>query len=109
MPDFAVGANLPWLDYGHDCGGNAWQPGAGLREDGEGSILGLDDRVFPDLDTARGCSLRPRSILEMAREAGYSGALAWSALAEDRATDAASCHEAIKGFRSPGAPASRTA
>lgn len=313
MPDFAVGANLPWLDYGLDFGSNAWQPGgglarperrermrralsdlaasgaeivrwwllgdgrAGLREDGEGRILGLDDRVFPDLDAAveglreaglraifvladfrwlgaprvangvrlggrrdhvrdparrarlvesvfaplaerygrepaiaawdlmnepewatlavgtldprgsvsrremraflgetasafrsrvtqplsvglastrwlslldglpldhhqvhwyesldplttlvrpvetlalgrplllgefptRGSSVRPRSVLEMAREAGYSGALAWSALADDRATDAAACHEAIRGFRA--APASRTA
>jgi hypothetical protein len=88
MPDFAVGANLPWLDYGHDFGRNAWQPQgglarperrarmrralcdlaasgaeivrwwllgdgrAGLREDGEGRVLGLDDRVFPDLDAA---------------------------------------------------------
>jgi len=315
MPDFAVGANLPWLDYGQDFGRNAWQPEgglarperrermrralgelaasgaavvrwwllgdgrAGLREDAEGRILGLDDRVFPDLDAAveglreaglralfvlldflwldaprvvngarlggrrdhvrdparrarlvesvfvplaerygrepalagwdlmnepewatlavgtldprrsvsrremraflgetasafrsrvtqplsvglasarwlslldglpldhhqvhwyssldplttlvrpvetlalgkplllgefptRGASLAPRAILEMAREAGYSGALAWSALAEDRATDAVACHEAIRGFRGPGASASRTA
>jgi hypothetical protein len=314
MPDFAVGANLPWLDYGQDFGGNAWQPGgglarperrermrralsdlaasgaeivrwwllgdgrAGLRED-EGGILGLDDHVFPDLDAAveglhetglraifvlvdflwfdaprvvsgvrlggrrdhvrdaarrarlvdrvfvplaeryarepaiagwdlmnepewatlavgtldprrsvsrremraflgetasalrsrvtqplsvglasarwlslldglpldhhqvhwyetldplttlvrpvetlargrplllgefptRGSSVGPRSILDMAREAGYSGALAWSALADDRATDAAACHEAIRAFRGPGAPASGTA
>jgi hypothetical protein len=312
MPDFTVGANLPWLDYGQDFGRNDWQPGgglarperrermrralsalaasgaeivrwwllgdgrAGLREDAEGRILGLDDRVFPDLDAAveglreaglgaifvlvdflwldaprvvngvrlggrrdhvrdparrarlveqvfaplaeryarepaiagwdlmnepewatlavgtldprrsvsrremraflgetasafrsratqplsvglasarwlslvdglpldhhqvhwysgldpvttlvrpvetlargrplllgefptRGCPLPPRSILEMAREAGYSGALAWSALADDRATDEAACHEAIRGFR---ASAARTA
>ena len=88
MPDFTVGANLPWLDYGLDFGGNAWQPEgglsrperrarmrralaglaasgaevvrwwllgdgrAGLREDGEGRVLGLDDRVLPDMDAA---------------------------------------------------------
>jgi hypothetical protein len=55
----------------------------------------------------RGSSLPPRSILEMARAAGYSGALAWSALAEDRASDAGACHDAIRGFRTP--PAARTA
>jgi hypothetical protein len=88
MADFTVGANLPWLDYGLDFGGNAWQPEgglsrperrermrralaglaasgaevvrwwllgdgrAGLREDGEGRVLGLDDRVLPDMDAA---------------------------------------------------------
>lgn len=30
MADFAVGANLPWLDYGLDFGANAWQPEGGL-------------------------------------------------------------------------------
>jgi hypothetical protein len=88
MPEFVVGANLPWLDYGQDFGANAWQPQgglsrperrerarralgdlaesgaslvrwwllgdgrAGLREDAEGGIAGLDDRVFADVDAA---------------------------------------------------------
>jgi hypothetical protein len=314
MPDaFAVGANLPWLDYGHDFGRNAWQPQgglarpertermrralgglaesgatlvrwwligdgrAGLREDGEGRVAGLDDRFLPDVDAAvrglreaglralfvlvdflwldaprlvggvrlggrrdhvrdparrarlvetvfaplaerygsepavagwdvmnepewatlgvgtldprrsvsrremraflaetarvfrsaakqplsvglasarwlplldglpldhvqvhwyesldpvttlarpvesfsagrpaflgefptRGASLSPREILEIARAAGYSGAYAWSALADDRATDAAACHAALRGFGP--SPAPRTA
>ncbi len=34
----------------------------------------------------------------MAREAGYSGALAWSALAADRATDARACHDALRDW-----------
>ena len=36
----------------------------------------------------RGASLSPAAILDLARGAGYRAALAWSALAEDRATDA---------------------
>jgi hypothetical protein len=88
MPDLLVGANLPWLDYGHDFGANAWRPRggvarpdrreplrralgdlaasgatlvrwwllgdgrAGLREDAAGEIDGLDDFFFPDLDAA---------------------------------------------------------
>jgi hypothetical protein len=52
----------------------------------------------------RGASLSPRAILEIARAAGYSGAFAWSALADDRATDAAACHAALRGFSSAPAP-----
>jgi hypothetical protein len=40
----------------------------------------------------------------MARTSGYTGALAWSALAEDRATDARACHEALRAFRPPPSP-----
>jgi hypothetical protein len=46
----------------------------------------------------RGASLPPRVIFEMAREAGYAGALAWSALADDRATDARACHDALRAW-----------
>jgi hypothetical protein len=52
----------------------------------------------------RGASLGPRAILEIARQAGYSGALAWSSLATDRATDALACHEALRGFAPRAAP-----
>ena len=44
----------------------------------------------------RGASLPPATILRIAREAGYSAALAWSALAEDRATDPQACHLALR-------------
>lgn len=43
----------------------------------------------------RGCSLPPGRILEIAAAAGYSGALAWSLLATDHATDGAACASAI--------------
>jgi len=46
----------------------------------------------------RGASLAPERLLEIAREAGYSGALAWSALASDAATDAAACLGALRSF-----------
>jgi hypothetical protein len=53
----------------------------------------------------RGASLAPRAILEIAREAGYSGALAWSALAADRATDSLACHDSLRGWAArPAAP-----
>jgi len=57
----------------------------------------------------RGSSLPPRSILEMAREAGYSGALAWSALADDRATDSRACLDALRDWCGRLAPAPREA
>jgi hypothetical protein len=34
MADFAVGANLPWIDYGLDFGGNLWQPRGGVSRSG---------------------------------------------------------------------------
>jgi hypothetical protein len=43
----------------------------------------------------RACSLPPERILELAAEAGYSGALAWSLLATDRATDGGACATAL--------------
>lgn len=46
----------------------------------------------------RGASLSPRSILDMAREAGYAGALAWSALATDHATDGKACHHVLRDW-----------
>jgi hypothetical protein len=39
MPEFVVGANLPWLDYGLDFGANAWQPGGGLARPERGQRL----------------------------------------------------------------------
>jgi hypothetical protein len=53
----------------------------------------------------RGASVSPHAILELAREAGYSGALAWSALATDRATDSLACHGALRTWCGRVAPA----
>jgi len=44
----------------------------------------------------RGASLPPERIFEIASQAGYSGALAWSALASDTATDATACLAALR-------------
>ena len=59
-------------------------PGPGLRA----PLLG----EFP----TRGASLPPERIFEIAEQAGYSGALAWSALATDTATDCAACLAALR-------------
>lgn len=48
----------------------------------------------------RGASVPPERVLEIARAAGYSGALAWSALAQDTATDKHACLGALRGFTS---------
>jgi hypothetical protein len=45
----------------------------------------------------RGSALQPREIVEAARRAGYGGALAWSLLADDAASDAAGCALALAG------------
>jgi len=88
MPEFVVGVNLPWLDYGQDFGRSAWRPRGGLAqperrerlrrelgelaasgaslvrlwllgdgrsglvEDADGRPLGLDEHFFPDMDAA---------------------------------------------------------
>jgi hypothetical protein len=44
----------------------------------------------------RGASVAPERIYEIADAAGYSGALAWSALAGDAATDGAACLAALR-------------
>jgi hypothetical protein len=44
----------------------------------------------------RGASLPPERIFEIAALAGYSGALAWSALASDTATDGSACLAALR-------------
>jgi hypothetical protein len=88
MVELAIGANLPWLEYGQDFGASAWRPRGGvsqpdLRErmcealvrladagaevvrwwllgdgraglllDADGELVGLDDYVFADMDAA---------------------------------------------------------
>jgi hypothetical protein len=53
----------------------------------------------------RGASLAPADLLDLAAAAGYAGALAWSALATDRATDARACHAVLRSWRARPAPA----
>ena len=71
--------------------------------------LGLGRPLLLGEFPTRGASVPPRVILEMAREAGYAGALAWSALADDRATDARACHDALRAWCGRPAPPSREA
>lgn len=71
--------------------------------------LGLGRPLLLGEFPTRGASVPPRAILEMAREAGYAGALAWSALADDRATDARACHDALRAWCGRPVPPSREA
>ncbi len=71
--------------------------------------LGLGRPVILGEFPTRGASVPPRALLEMAREAGYAGALAWSALADDRATDARACHDALRAWCGRPAPPTREA
>jgi hypothetical protein len=32
MPELVVGANLPWLEYGHDFGASSWNPRGGVAQ-----------------------------------------------------------------------------
>jgi hypothetical protein len=45
-PEFFVGANLPWLDYGIDFGANAWRPQGGVAEPEQAREL---DTAFAEL------------------------------------------------------------
>jgi hypothetical protein len=49
--------------------------------------LGLDRPVILGEFPTRGSRLAPSEILDTSRRAGYAGALAWSALADDEASD----------------------
>ncbi len=71
--------------------------------------LGLGRPVALGEFPTRGASLPAAAILQIAREAGYSAALAWSALAEDRATDAQACHLALRQWSGRPAPDVRRA
>jgi hypothetical protein len=67
--------------------------------------LGLGRPLLLGEFPTRGASLPPQAILEIAREAGYAGALAWSAQADDRATDAQACHGALRAWNArPSSP-----
>jgi hypothetical protein len=68
--------------------------------------LGLGHPLLLGEFPTRGASVPPRAIFEMAHEAGYAGALAWSALSDDRAADARACHDALRAWCGRPAPPS---
>jgi hypothetical protein len=65
------------------------------------SGFGLDRPVILGEFPTRGSSRSPEEIVRAAREAGYAGALAWSALAGDEASDAGAMARSLR----PGGPA----
>jgi hypothetical protein len=58
--------------------------------------LGLDRPVLLGEFPTRGSRRAPSDIVAAARRAGYTGALAWSVLAEDRASDFASAADQLR-------------
>lgn len=71
--------------------------------------LGLGRPLLLGEFPTRGASLSPEAILGIAREAGYSGALAWSALSSDRATDPVACRVALRAWSARPGPDVRRA
>jgi hypothetical protein len=67
-------------------------------------LLGLGRPPLLGEFPTRGASLPPHAIFEMAREAGYAGALAWSALADDRATDTQACRDSLRACSGRASP-----
>ncbi len=65
------------------------------------AALGLDRPVILGEFPTRGSLRSPEDIVRTAREAGYAGALAWSALAGDEASDAGAMALSLR----PGGPA----
>jgi hypothetical protein len=60
--------------------------------------LGLDRPVILGEFPTKGSRRTPAEILDVARSAGYAGAFAWSALAEDEATDSEALTSALSAF-----------
>jgi hypothetical protein len=61
------------------------------------SVWGADRPVLLGEYPTRGSALQPPEIVSAARRAGYGGALAWSLLADDAASDADACARALAG------------
>jgi len=57
----------------------------------------------------RGASITPERVLQIAAEAGYSAALAWSQLASDEASDRQACLRALAAFTGAREPHSARA
>jgi hypothetical protein len=70
--------------------------------------LGLDRAVILGEFPTRGSQRSPEDIVRTAREAGYAGALAWSALAGDEASDAGAMARSLRlggpAVGNPGPP-----
>jgi hypothetical protein len=62
--------------------------------------LGLNRPIVLGEFPTRGSRRSPAEIVEIARSAGYAGALAWSALADDDASDGSALAEGLSAFRS---------
>jgi hypothetical protein len=60
--------------------------------------LGLDRPLILGEYPTRGSRRSPAEIVEIARSAGYAGALAWSALANDEASDAGALAATLSDF-----------
>jgi hypothetical protein len=71
--------------------------------------LGVGRPVVLGEFPTQGASLSPGEILRVARSAGYSAALAWSALGDDRATDPTACRLALASWSGRSAPGARQA
>ncbi len=65
------------------------------------SELGADAPVLLGEFPTRASRRPAPDILRSARDAGYAGALAWSAQASDSASDASALASALRGFRKP--------
>ena len=72
-------------------------------------VLGLDRPLILGEFPTRGSARPVGEILESARRSGYAGALAWSALADDTASDGAALSSALAAFLAgPGSSAVRS-
>jgi hypothetical protein len=65
------------------------------------SSFDLDAPVILGEFPTRGSARAPLAIVEAARRGGYAGALAWSALQNDAASDPAACAATLGGWSLP--------
>jgi hypothetical protein len=62
------------------------------------AAMGLDRPAILGEFPTRGSALSASAILDAARQAGYAGALAWSALSDDEASDFFGCADEITAW-----------
>lgn len=102
----ASAAGLPLVrGLGLDLYQTHWYDGVEPRAplDTPVAALELDRPLLLGEYPTRGSALAPSAILDLARARGYSGALAWSLLAEDAATDPVACARHIASATTPAA------